>query len=164
MEMVVFGALWGRGPLLNLAQLGGTESAGWAQQHVPAKSGAKCGTSRAKASKSEPLFGPWASWDHLGASEGSPGGLLGFLGASWGPPGASWGPPGGLLGSPGGLLGAPWRLRGDLGLQKASKSEACWPEYTLLRRFLMVSKTVPFSRKRAEVRKTTLLRRIWHIL
>ena len=80
------------------------------------------------------------------------------------PPGASWVPPGGLLGSPGGLLGPSWRLQGDLGLQKASKSEACWPEYTLLRRFLMVSKSVPFSRKRAKVRKPTLLRRILHIL
>ena len=77
MKMMVFRALWGGGPLLNLAQLGGTESAGWAQQHAPAKSGPKCGTSRAKASKSEPLFGPRASWDRLGASEGTPGGLLG---------------------------------------------------------------------------------------
>ena len=58
MKIVEFRALWGEHVLLNLAQLGGTESAGWAQPHAPAQSGAQCGTSSAKASKSEPLFGP----------------------------------------------------------------------------------------------------------
>ena len=60
MKIVEFRALWKEHVLLNLAQLGGPESAGWAQQHVPAKGGAKCATSRTKASKSEPPSGPWA--------------------------------------------------------------------------------------------------------
>ena len=61
--------------------------------------------------------------------------LLGLSGSSWEPPDASWGLPGDLLGLPGGVLGSPagrlgpsWRLRSDLKLRKASKSEACWPE------------------------------------
>ena len=58
MKIVEFRALWGEHVLLNLAQLGGTESAGWAQPHAPAQGGAQCGTSSAKASKCEPPFGP----------------------------------------------------------------------------------------------------------
>ena len=86
--------------------------------------------------------------------------------ASWGPPrspgsllGASWGPPGDLLGSPGGLLGGPWRLQGDLGLQKASKSEAGWPEiHTFAKDFDEPRRRVIFEERGRSQEKHTFTR------
>ena len=83
-------------------------------------------------------------------------------------------PPGDLLGTSWGLLGAS-RARLEAARGPPGACEAIWGferllnprpagrKYTLLRRILMVPEGVPFSRKRAEVKKNTLLRGILHI-
>ena len=84
-------------------------------------------------------------------------------------------PPGDLLGTSWGLLGASWaRLEAAWGspgaceaicnFEKLLNPRPAGRTYTLLRRILMVPEGVPFSRKRAEVKKNTLLHRFLHIL
>ena len=159
MKIHVLKGLLEAGLLLNLAQLGGNGKRGEGSAARARESGAECGTARAQASRSELFLGPWASWDHLGASKGSPGDLLV---ASWGSLGPPWGPPGALLGTPWGLLEASWApleaawgppgaCDAIWGLGRLLNPRPAGRKYTLLRRILMVPKGKPFSRKRAKV-------------